>query len=281
METGKSNLRSYEVGQTKVEELQSAYSLVIESESDKLSIAILDKKANQCVGLSTFPIESVSKRENVKEVLEKDDILRYPFSKRSILFANRECVFIPEEVYEAEKNDFYIESSFGNNFDGKCFSQKVPELNNHLVFKVPHWVLDQFNHYLSGASLNHSTVYLAESIYRLSIQNKALAIHAHFKRSFFEFFIFDNGKMLFYNSFAYQTSEDIAYFIMYALNQWEVEGKNISVSGVLDENSDELYWLRKYLNEISIYPVESLLAYPPAIELPSGFINLLNPSLCE
>ena len=53
--------------------------------------------------------------------------------------------------------------------------------------------------------------------------------------NFFELFIFDKGKMLFYNSFSYETSEDIAYFIMYALKQWEIDGNEISVSGVLDE----------------------------------------------
>jgi hypothetical protein len=281
METGKNSLRSYEVGQTKLEELQSSYSLLIESEIDQLSLAILDKKANQCVGLSTFNIDRVNKRDQLKKILEEDSILNYPFSNRMILVASRECVFIPEEVYEESKNDLYITTSFGNNFEGRCFAKRVPELSNFLVFKVPYWLLEQFDHSLSGATLSHSTLYLAESIYRMSVQKNGLAIHAHFKRSFFELFIFDKGKMLFYNSFSYETSEDIAYFIMYALKQWEIDGNEISVSGVLDESSDELYWLRKYLNEIYIYPLDLLLFYPPAIEFPAAYINLLNPSLCE
>ena len=255
--------------------------MLIESEIDNLSLAILDIKANQCVGLCSIPIESTRRREDLKEILSHNPILKFPFSKRSILMANRECVFIPEEVYEEAKNEWYIQSSFGENFEGKCIAQKLPELRNYLVFKLPSWLTNEFNEYLSGASIQHSTALLVESIFRISKQTTELTVHIHFKRSFFEMVVFKQGKMLFYNSFAYQTSEDIAYFIMYALTQWEFETKSISVSGVLDNNSDELYWLRKYLQEINIFPSKYLMVYPAALEIPSNFLNLLNPSLCE
>lgn len=281
METGKNSKDTYCVGLVKKEELQTSYSLLIESEIDQLSFAILDNKDKECVGLCSIAIERIHRREALNEVLATNEILNFPFSKRSILMANRECVFIPEEIYVEEKNDFYIEASFGDNFKGKCFSKKLPELNNYIVFKVPEWLLKQFDEHLSGATISHSSAFLVESIYRISKQKEETIIHAHFKRSFFELVIFKNGKMLFYNSFLYQTSEDIAYFIMYALSQWEIDGRSISVSGVLDQDSDELYWLRKYLSEITIFPDEQLLPFPPAIEQPSTFINLLNPSLCE
>ena len=58
--------------------------------------------------------------------------------------------------------------------------------------------------------------------------------------------------MLFYNSFSYQTSEDIAYFIMYALKQWDIEENEISISGILNAESEELFWLRKYLGTMKV-----------------------------
>ena len=281
METGASRQAIYAIGKTNVSELQSSYSLIIESQIDQFSYAILDKKANLCVGLSSFKIDSLNRRENLKELLATNEVLNFPFSNRSILMANRECVFIPEEIFSTEKQDFYIESSFDVNYEGKCFSQKLDQLSNYCVFKTPQWLMNLYNEHLSGATIVHSTAYLAEALYRLSMQSEGVMTHVHFKRSFFEMFIFDQGKMLFYNSFPYQTSEDIAYFIMYALTQWEVKDKAISVSGVLDEESDELYWLRKYLQHIDVFPAAELISCPAAIEKPSTYINLLNPSLCE
>lgn len=281
METGKNNQATYSIGTTNVKELQTSFSLIIESEVDQLSYAILDKKANQCVGLSSFRLDGINRREKLADLLSTNEVLNYPFSNRSILLSNRECVFIPEEIYAEEKNDFYIKSSFDVNYEGTCFSQKLAPLSNYCVFKAPDWLLSQFNEYISGASIVHSSAYLAEALYRLSLQTDGIMTHIHFKKTFFEMYMFDKGKMLFYNSFSYQTSEDIAYFIMYALTQWEVKQNAISVSGTLDEESDELYWLRKYLQKITVFPTSELLSYPAAIEKPAAYINLLNPSLCE
>lgn len=285
METGKNKFDTYCVGQTKKQELHSSSSLLIESEFDQLSFAILDKKANQCVGLCSVPMDSsagrMEGRDAFQEFITKNEVLNFSFSSRIILMANRECVFIPEEVFREEDKEEYIQSSFGDNYSGKCFSFKLSELKNYIVFKVPEWLLNLYNDQLSGASIEHSTAYLVDSIYRLSKREEKTVIHAHFKRSFFELIIFKKGKMLFYNSFSYQTSEDIAYFIMYALKQWNIEIDEISVSGVLQPESDELYLLKKYLGDIYVFPEEELLPYPPALDFPSNFINLLNPSLCE
>lgn len=281
METGKNSQATYSIGTTNVKELQASFSLIIESEIDQFSYAILDKKANQCVGLSSFRLDGVNRREDLKDILSTNEVLNFPFSNRTILLSNRECVFIPEEIFAEEKNDFYIKSSFDVNYEGSCFSQKLAQLTNYCVFKAPSWLLNLYNEHLSGASIVHSSAYLAEALYRLSLRTEGIMTHVHFKKTFFEMYIFDQGKMLFYNSFSYQTSEDIAYFIMYALTQWEVKDKAISVSGVLDEESDELYWLRKYLQNITVFPKTELLSYPAAIERPTAYLNLLNPSLCE
>ena len=285
MVTGKNKFNTFCVGQTKKEELYSTASLLIESEIDQLSYAILNNANSQCIGLCALALESsmgrMERRDLLKDIFAENEVLNFPFSKRSVLMSNRECVFIPEQVFHEDDLKYYIDASFGDNFKGECFATKIPELKNYIVFKIPDWLISIYREKLSGATIQHSTAFLVGAIYRLSRQRSETIIHAHFKRSFFELLIFKQGKMLFYNSFSYQTSEDIAYFIMYALQQWELEGNEMSVSGLLNADSEELFWLRKYLGEIKEFPAEELLSFPPALETPSLFLNLLNPSHCE
>lgn len=285
METGKSKFDITCVGQIKKEELRTADKLLIESDLNIISYAIIDKKAKQCVGLCSAPINTslgrMERRKFYEEFLVENQLINFPFSSRQILISTRECVFIPEEIYNKDELELYIDASFESNFSGKYFSMKMPELKNHLVFKAPEWLVNLYNDKLSGASIVHSTYYLVESIFRMSSQTNELIVHAHFKRTFFELVIFDKGIFQFYNSFSYQTSEDIAYFIMYALKQWGIENNKISISGHLDSKSDELYWLKKYLTEIVELPNDAFSPYPAALENPSSFINLLNPALCE
>jgi len=285
METGRNKFDIFCVGQTKKDELQSIDKLLIESELNQISYAIIDKKAKQCVGLCSVPIGSslgrMERRAFYKEFLSVNHIINFPFSERQVLLSNRECVFIPEEVFNEEEMEMYISSSFGSDFAGKCYFMRMPELKNYLVFKVPEWLIKLYDEQLSGASIKHASAYLVESVYRLSRQLNELVVHAHFKRASFELVIVEKGKLLFYNSFTYQTSEDIAYFIMYALKQWGIEDSKISISGLLDTTSDELHWLRKYLTNIISFPDDAFSPYPASLENPSSYINLLNPSLCE
>ena len=101
------------------------------------------------------------------------------------------------------------------------------------------------------------------------------------KSRFLSWLFFKEGKMLFYNSFPYQTSEDIAYYIMYALKLWEVNGEEITISGIFNDESEELSWLKKYVKSIKLFPIDELAPYPASLETPTSFINLLNPTLCE
>jgi hypothetical protein len=285
METGKNKFDTFSVGRTKKEELRTVDKLLIESELNQISYVIIDKKAKQCIGLCSVPLAPghgrIDRRDFYRDLLDTDYLLKFPFSKRQVLLSNRECLFIPEEIYNEAELEQYIKISFGNDFSGKCFAIKMPELKNYLVFKTPDWILKLYDEKLSGASISHATVYLVETMYRLSKQKNNVLVHAHFKTGFFELIIFDKGKFLFYNSFTYQTSEDIAYFIMYALKQWEIEEKIISISGILNADSDELYWLKKYLLQINSIPNDTFCPYPAALEEPARFINLLNPTLCE
>ena len=125
METGKNSLDTFCVGQTKKEELHSAFTLLIESEFDHLSYSIIDKKANQCVGLCSFSIpssfERMERRENIHEILSTDEILNFSFASRLILMANRECVFIPEEIFDETLCESYLNSSFGEMYTGRCY----------------------------------------------------------------------------------------------------------------------------------------------------------------
>ena len=77
------------------------------------------------------------------------------------------------------------------------------------------------------------------------------------------------------------SSEEIAYYILYALKQWNVEANKIMVSGQMPADSDELFWLKKYVQEIVDFPKDELLPYPASIENPLRYINLLSPELCE
>lgn len=284
METGKSNAeRKKCFGRTSVSELKENHFLVLAVENYQFSYSFIDIKANQCVGLCSFPQQDivVEKIEKLKVILKDQPELTINFARAIVLFSNRECTLIPEEVYHKKDKEKYIELLFGDDYTGKYYSMHLPNLGSYLVYKIPSSLENLFRDFIPGSIFYHSTGFILNSLSRISLNSKKPLVHAHFSKNYFEMAMFSKGKLLFYNSFEFQTSEEIAYYILYALKQWKVETNEIMVSGLMHANSDEFFWLKKYIPKIIDFPKDELLPYPASLENPSNYINLFNPELCE
>ena len=282
METGKNNAGSKVCfGRTGLKE--SNHHLVIADNSSNFSYSFIDIKSEQCVGLCSFLLSEMGfdKTDEQRKIINEQSGLRKSYTRTTILFSNRECTLIPEEVYHKKNNEDYINLLFTDTFSGRYKAMHLPSLGNYLVYKIPSLADKFYRDNFPGVVFYHSTGYLLNTLSRLSFKHKKTLVHAHFSKNYFEVIMFSYGKLLFYNSFEFQTSEEIAYYILFALKQWNVEADKIMVSGLMNHESDELYWLKKYIPEIVEFPVDELLPYPASLNNPQHFINLLSPELCE
>jgi hypothetical protein len=281
METGKNN-NSFKdcFGRT---DLKENNHLVIADNAENFSYSFIDIKNSQCVGLCSFPLQETGydKIEEQRKIIEEQSEIRKNYERTTLLFANRECTLIPEEIYRKKDNEKYINLLFADVFSAQYNAMHLPSLGNYLVYKIPASADELYREQFPGAVFYHSTGFLLNTLGRISFKQKYHLVHTHFSKNYFEMAIFFQGKLLFYNSFEFQTSEEIAYYILFALKQWGVESKEIMISGMMNPQSDELYWLKKYIPKIVGFPVDELLPYPASIEYPLNFINLLNPELCE
>jgi hypothetical protein len=257
--------------------------LVIADSPESFSYSFIDIKNNQCAGLCTFELQETGfeKTDEKRKIINQQSGIQKSFVRTIILFTNRECTLIPEEVYHKADNEKYINLLFADVYSGKYNAMHLPSLGNYLVYKIPSSTENLYNELFPGAVFYHSTGFLLNTLGRISAKQKNILVHTHFLKNHFEMAMFSNGKLLFYNSFEFQTSEEIAYYILFALKQWKIETKEIMVSGLMNPNSDELYWLKKYIPKIVGFPLDALLPYPASIEAPLSYINLLSQELCE
>ena len=281
METGKNKAGDKSCfGNT---ELKKNNLLVISSSASNFLYSFIDLKSYQCVGLCSI-IKKETSFSNPNDVLdlvkEQPDLLK-GFVRTKIVFTNRECTLIPEEIFKEEDTEKYIDLLFPDTYSGNVHIMHLPSLENYLVYKIPVAIDEFYKESFPGVVFEHSTGNLLSTLSRISFLKKNTLIHVNFSQKSFEVVMCKKGKLLFYNSFEYQTSEEIAYYILFALKQWEIEPEEVMVSGELNPDSDELYWLKKYIPKVISFPVDELLPYPASIENPSNYIGLLNPEVCE
>ena len=284
METGRNSAGIKKCfGRTSDKELKENHLLVLADDALRFSYSFIDVNENQCVGLCSFSQQEVGvdKVDKLQDFIKTQSELQKNYARSIVLFSNRECTLIPEEVFQEEDKEKYINLLFGDAFSGECFSMHLPALGNYLVYKTPSELNKLYKENFPGFIHYHGTGFLLNTLSRISFNYKEPLIHDHFSKNYFEMAMFSKGKLLFYNSFEFQTSEEIAYYILYALKQWKVDANTIMVSGQMNADSDEFFWLRKYVNEIVDFPKDELLPYPASLENPLSYLNILNPELCE
>ena len=58
-------------------------------------------------------------------------------------------------------------------------------------------------------------------------------------RDHFEIVVIENGQLMFYNSFVYQTKEDLIYFILFTVEQLKLDPETIPITLIGDLTKDD------------------------------------------
>ncbi len=103
--------------------------------------------------------------------------------------------------------------------------------------------------------------------------------------SFIEIIVKQKNNLQFYNAFNYQTTEDIIYYLLFTLEQLQLNPLTvkIAIAGQTDSNSELIISLKKYIKHISFlvnttptYFKNELINTPPHF-----YFTALNQILCE
>lgn len=283
METGKSNPDFTCFGKTDSKAYSDKQHLVLVDESSQILFSIIDSAHNECIGLCGFEGSNSTTHlpDHLKQKIDRSALLNYKYSRVNLVFTGRECTLIPEEVFKESHQEDYIEHLFSNAVSGKVFHSFIPSIGSYLVYKVNDQRYSFYKEKYPASHIYHHAALLIDGLHQKSINSSKGLIHAHFFKQHFELYAFSKGQLIFFNSFIYHTSEEIAYYLLYAMKQWELDFEQLSISGFLTAESDDLYWLKKYIKTIINLDSDHMLPFPASIETPSKYITLLNRNWCE
>ncbi|MEQ8623546.1 MAG: DUF3822 family protein [Vicingaceae bacterium] len=152
-----------------------------------------------------------------------------------------------------------------------------------IVYGIPLSVNRMLESQLSNYNWSHFAFPLLESILLSSTQEATLYLHIQYNR--FDVVYVDNKKLKFFNSFNYQTVEDLIYFLLYVMEQLNLDRESIPVEliGEFDEQSAIYEMLFKYIRKVSIGKRPQAVNYSQVLSsLPQQhYYTLFNQYLCE
>lgn len=203
------------------------------------------------------------------------------FENVNIAILNSDFTILPESFAIKEHSKEILEFSSGSNFKNS-FNHKF----NNLSFN--YFIEGELIHFLEKIFKNATIRHAGGLSINLLFNNYSLQkcdLLLNFNEGVFELLAKENNNLLYYNVFNYETNEDVMYFLLFMMEQFNLDPKKITllIAGQMEAESDLYKTLKKYIKNIG-FAVNNIHINDIVedLKIPNHFyFTLLNQHLCE
>ncbi|MGM0480036.1 MAG: DUF3822 family protein [Bacteroidota bacterium] len=140
------------------------------------------------------------------------------YSEFSLAWASNSQAVVPLSIYNDSHPKAIHQLLFGKNEDDATTDfNRLMELNLVIVYEIPDWVKSFFVKRFPHIEIKHENAFFLRATFQGSTFSKGLHFTVH--DDYFSIALVERDELLFANTFAYQTVEDILYHLMYVLDQ--------------------------------------------------------------
>lgn len=161
-------------------------------------------------------------------------------------------VLIPEALYDEESAvDFLPGIDLANQ---KLITDKILRNNVMCIYSVDNSMYEKLTHQYPNIILKHFASVLIDYTIKIGfIEQKTIAV-IDFEDGLFYLCLTNKTDLLLCNKFAFQSPEDILYFLLYSLEQFEIKSSTcqLHVCGMVSQNSNALVLLKEYFEQVII-----------------------------
>ena len=236
--------------------ISSTYHLAIQLSAEGLCFAIMDTVRKKYIALKDLFFDealSLSKEEQVENFFTRDNHLNHRYKTSGLIYATPNAVLIPKPLFDPGTMEemYHFSNQLPENH--VILSNDIANIDSKIVFSLPESILNSCNKHPNEIRIYHQSC--------PEIENAALAarskpsgnyVKVHLYRDFFDIVVFRKGKFELFNSFSYQTQEDLIFYILYVFEQldFEAEKNKLVLSGNVVENSELTDKLSQFIPDI-------------------------------
>lgn len=161
-------------------------------------------------------------------------------------------VLVPEVLYDADcVADFLPGINLSNQ---KIVTDKISRNNVMCIYGVDNAVYEKFTHNYPNIILKHYASILIDYTIKIGFTEQKTVAVVDFEDGLFYLCIANKTDLLLCNKFVFKSPEDILYFLLYSLEQFELKPTNcqLHICGMVNENSAALILLKEYFENVLI-----------------------------
>ena len=202
-------------------EKSSHYRMTIQFSLDGFSYALLDVPSNTLIGLENFQSDLLTDCHEVFQALERamesKRLNNRAFHSVICLIDDRINTFVPTDLFDETEAKTYLDFSFQTSSEQVILNEMLKSENCVNVFAVPKTLYAKIKAKWEKAKILHSSTAFVDSVMQYAPEGKAAFVNV--KSRNFDLAIINEGRIEFFNNFRFNTKDDFAYFLIFALEQ--------------------------------------------------------------
>ena len=250
-------------------EKSSHYRLTIQFALGGLSYALLDTTTQTLVALECYQSDLLSDSgdlfRTLERALEAKGLNDKGFEAVTCLSDNRLCTLVPNAVFDDAEKTKYLEFGFQIPEGYAIIAEKVKAANCHNVMAWPKALQDKVAAKWPNALFTHTSSVFIDSVIRTETANGVFLL---VRNRDFDMVIKKEGKLLFFNNFKFNTKDDFAYFLLFAMEQYGLSGHDTPVcfSGLIRPASEIIDLCGRYVKDLNFVEDQHKLSVSKALK---------------
>lgn len=238
---------------------QDFLKLSIQVSLNGLSFCILDTIKNTVLlsEKKTFDITLTPYNllKEVKDLFKEHSISQKEFSEVIVIHQNKLFGLVPKPLFNEEELPNYIK------FNAKILASDHIDFDEIASYDmvnvyVPFVNINNYIYELFGDFIfKHVGTVLIESLLKIHTNGKNPVCYVHVSEKNMDVVVISQKRLLLYNSFSFDTKEDFLYYLIFTLEQLNLDAESVILRlfGSIEED-DEIYKLcYQYIRHISIF----------------------------
>ncbi len=233
-----------------------SYELSLLIGSDSIYYMVNDGQLN-ILALKSFHFDHKKEKspiESLKAIFFDDNHLKQPYRSTKIVITSPHFTLIPSKFYNEKENNTYLRSltTIGNNDTLMKDDFKNQSFKNVFMCDL---TLTNFIQTIfpQNTTVHHVSTALIEGFQKVAELRHGHQVFANIRDGQVQIFFFDGKDLVFANSYSFQFTQDLVYYLMLVYEQFKLNPETIplSISGFLTQDSDIFKYIYRYIRHVN------------------------------
>lgn len=242
------------------------YGLTIQISLGGFSFVLYDVNQRQIVALQAY--NNVISTAHVVPALEEfcadNEIDTTALGSFMCVMDDSNYAIVPSSLFEKGQEKAYLDFC-NENVDGIVMSEHVEAADCEVVFGIDGKLAESLNNMPSQPVIRHSAAVL---VGKLLPKNQELKMYVNVRQKDFDIMVAHDEKLLFYNSFNFNSIDDFVYYVVTVMRQFgSTDEIELWLAGLVMPDSNLFSHLRRYVKDV--YFLDTQVALPDVLDVPS------------